>query len=158
MRSEYFRKLLQPGAEQGDRVDTEVQRSVDAVGCDLLVLEKITPEMLEQALQFIYTDSCELLVHGARPAIPRRGNRPDLEQQQQQLMHSLQELNLSHSALEIYRSLPAAVHSKVEKSMSKNSKSGKKGKCGSTSEPNYNPVKMLQVVAKKLGLASLSAR
>ncbi|XP_062847377.1 inhibitor of Bruton tyrosine kinase isoform X2 [Trichomycterus rosablanca] len=158
MRSEFFRKLLQPGVEQGDKVDIEVQRSVDAVGCDLLVLEKVAPEMLEQALQFIYTDSCELLVHGARPAIPRLSNRPDQEQQQQ-LMHSLQELNLnSRSALEIYRSLPAAVHSKVDKSMSKNAKSGKKGKGGSASEPNYNPVKMLQVVAKKLGLGSLSAR
>lgn len=70
MRSEFFRKMLM--AEHcaiDEELDKEVRKSEDAVGCVLLILEKIPPEMLEYALHFIYTDSCELLVHGARPRV-----------------------------------------------------------------------------------------
>ncbi|KAK3551005.1 hypothetical protein QTP70_011527 [Hemibagrus guttatus] len=158
MRSDFFRKQLLPDAGQGDEVDGEVKRSVDAVGCDLLVMENISPDLLEQALHFIYTDSCEMLVHGARPAISCLSHGPEQKQKQQQLISSLQDLNVSgHSALEIYRSLPASVLSQREKPMSKGAKSGKKEKGGSANEPTHNPVKMLQGVAKKLGLGSLSA-
>ncbi|KAB5586398.1 hypothetical protein PHYPO_G00001130 [Pangasianodon hypophthalmus] len=157
MRSEFFRKQLLPEAGQGDEVDGEVRRSVDAVGCDLLVLEKISPDILEQVLHFIYTDSCEMLVHGARPTISRLSHGP--EQEQQQLICSLEELNVSgRSALEIYRSLPASVPCQGEKPKSKSAKSGKKDKSGNANDPSHNPVKMLQGVAKKLGLGSLSAR
>lgn len=52
-----------------EELDKEVRKSEDAVGCDLLILEKIPPDMMEYALHFIYTDSCELLVHGARPRV-----------------------------------------------------------------------------------------
>lgn len=157
MRSEFFRKQILPEASQGDEVDGGVRRSVDAVGCDLLVLEKISPDMLEQALHFIYTDSCEMLVHGARPTFPQLNHGP--KQEQQQLICSLQELNVSgRSALEIFRSLPPSVHGQGEKPKSKSAKSGKKDKGSSANEPSHNPVKMLQGVAKKLGLGSLSAR
>lgn len=160
MRSEFFRKQFLPEANHGHEVDMEVRRSVDAVGCDLMVLEKISPDMLEQALHFIYTDSCEMLVRGARPTIPRLSHSHAHEQQQQQqLICSLQELNVSGcSALEIYRSLPASVPGQGEKPKSKNAKSGKKDKGGSANDPSHNPVKMLQGVAKKLGLGSLAAR
>lgn len=52
-----------------EELDKEVRKSEDAVGCDLLILEKVPPDMLEYALQFIYTDSCEVLVQGARPRV-----------------------------------------------------------------------------------------
>lgn len=55
--------------EIDEELDREVRKSEDAVGCDLLILEKVPPDMLEYALHFIYTDSCELLVHGARPRV-----------------------------------------------------------------------------------------
>ncbi|KAI5106425.1 inhibitor of Bruton tyrosine kinase, partial [Silurus meridionalis] len=157
MRSDLFRKQLLPEAGHGDEVDGEVKRSVDAVGCDLLILENISPDMLEQALHFIYTDSCEMLVHGARPKISRINRGP--EQEPQQLICSLHELNVSgRSALEIYRSLPTSVPSQGEKPKGKSAKSGKKDKGGSANDPSHNPVKMLQAVAKKLGLGTLSAR
>ncbi|XP_047666724.1 inhibitor of Bruton tyrosine kinase isoform X5 [Tachysurus fulvidraco] len=162
-RSEFFRKQLLPEADQEDEVNGEVKRTIDAVGCDLLVLENLSPDLLEQALQFIYTDSCEMLVHGARPTISRLIHGPEQkqqqQQQQQQLICSLKDLNVSgRSALEIYRSLPASVLSQGEKPTSKGAKSGKKEKTGNANEPTHNPVKMLQGVAKKLGLGSLSAR
>lgn len=48
-------------------LDGDIRKSEDAVGCDLISFEKIPADMLEYALHFIYTDSCELLVHGAKP-------------------------------------------------------------------------------------------
>ncbi|XP_051722046.1 inhibitor of Bruton tyrosine kinase [Ctenopharyngodon idella] len=156
MRSDFFRKLLLPeGYKEGDG---EVKKGEDAVGCDLLVLEKVPPEMLEHALHFIYTDSCEMLVHGTRPIIPRSNQSSDPEPQQQ-LIHSLQSLGLENrSALEVYRSLPAKTCEEADKPKGKSTKSGKKGKSGNIGEPGQNPVKLLQGVAKKLGLGSLSAR
>lgn len=68
MRSEFFRKLfMSESCGVNEELDREVRRSEDAVGCDLLILEKIPADMLDYVLHFIYTDSCELLVHGARP-------------------------------------------------------------------------------------------
>lgn len=157
-RSDFFRKVLlleecKEGVEDG-----EVKKGEDAVGCDLLVLEKVPPEMLEQVLHFIYTDSCEMLVHGTRPIIPRSTHSSDPEPQQQ-LIHSLQTLGLEkRSALDVYRSLPAKTAEDADKPKAKNTKSGKKGKNGNVGESGQNPVKMLQGVAKKLGLGSLSAR
>lgn len=156
MRSDFFRKLLLPdGCKEGDG---EVKKGEDAVGCDLLVLEKVPPEMLEHALHFIYTDSCEMLVHGTQPIIPRSNQSSDPEPQQQ-LIHSLQALGLENrSALEVYRSLPTETCEEADKAKGKSTKSGKKAKSGNIGEPGRNPVKMLQGVAKKLGLGSLSAR
>ncbi|XP_076827712.1 inhibitor of Bruton tyrosine kinase [Brachyhypopomus gauderio] len=155
-RSEYFRKLLLPESGQGDEWGGEVRRGTDAVGCDLLTLEKVCPEMLEQALRFVYTDSCDMLVHGAAPASPRLAPGA---QQERQLIHSLHELDLvGRSALDVYRSLPPSAPGDGDKAKSKNSKPGKKNKGGGVGEPSHNPVKMLQGVARKLGLGSLSAR
>lgn len=67
MRSEFFRKQL-VSEHCGDN-EEEVRRSEDATGCDLLIFEKIPADILEYALHFIYTDSCELLVHGVQPRV-----------------------------------------------------------------------------------------
>lgn len=70
MRSEFFRKLfMSEHCSVDEELDKEVRKSEDAVGCDLLILEKVPPDMLEYALHFIYTDTCELLLHGARPRV-----------------------------------------------------------------------------------------
>lgn len=76
MRSAFFQKLfsVNHGAIDKEEPDKEISRSEDAVGCDLITFEKIAPELLEYALQFIYTDSCELLIHGARPQLPKVHN------------------------------------------------------------------------------------
>ncbi|KAL2084814.1 hypothetical protein ACEWY4_020332 [Coilia grayii] len=187
LRSDFFRKLLYREGGQGDGdgsggpgedwdEEEEVRRSEDASGCDLLILEKVPVELLEQALQFIYADMCEMLTHGARPSMPRPSAKPkDAKQrqgrdQQEQLIHSLQELGLGdtlrgRSALEVYRSLPPPVHVEgdykdKEKPKGKATKPGKKGSKGSGGSDGggANPVKMLQSLAKRLGLGSLSSR
>ena len=153
MRSEFFRKqlLAERGEEDGDG---EVRRSEDAVGCDLLVLEKVSAEMLEHALTFIYTDCCQMLVAGARPRVSPQGQGPGLGQEQ--LISTLEELGLQ----DVYRSLPPSARSDGDKARGRGSKPGKKGKAGKagTTEGGANPVKTLQGVAKKLGIGSLSAR
>uniref|UniRef100_A0A3Q0QZL9 Inhibitor of Bruton tyrosine kinase n=1 Tax=Amphilophus citrinellus TaxID=61819 RepID=A0A3Q0QZL9_AMPCI len=154
-RSEFFRKqFMSEHCGVDEELEKEVRKSEDAVGCDLLILEKIPPDMLEYALHFIYTDSCELLVHGARPIVSG----------EDRLISNLQDLGLSgRSALEVYRSLPPAAKGNSDKAKSKGSKPGKKGKGSKgdksgANEGGANPVKTLQGVAKKLGLGSLSAR
>uniref|UniRef100_A0A669F062 Inhibitor of Bruton tyrosine kinase n=1 Tax=Oreochromis niloticus TaxID=8128 RepID=A0A669F062_ORENI len=158
MRSEFFRKqFMSEHCGVDEELDKEVRKSEDAVGCDLLILEKVPPDMMEYALHFIYTDSCELLVHGARPRVSG-------DSEEDRLISSLQNLGLSgRSALEVYRSLPPAAKGNSDKAKSKGSKPGKKGKGSKgdkagANEGGANPVKTLQGVAKKLGLGSLSAR
>ncbi|XP_031730357.1 inhibitor of Bruton tyrosine kinase [Anarrhichthys ocellatus] len=164
MRSEFFRKHFMSEHELDEELDGEVRKSEDAVGCDLIILEKITPDMLEHALHFIYTDSCELLVHGARPRVSGASSGQNQDFEQERLISSLQDLSLrGRSALEGYRSLPPAAKGDGDKAKSKCAKPGKRGKGGKgdkagANEGGANPVKTLQGVAKKLGLGSLSAR
>ncbi|KAM4735840.1 LOW QUALITY PROTEIN: inhibitor of Bruton tyrosine kinase [Anableps anableps] len=165
MRSEFFRKqFMSECCGVNEELDKEVRRSEDAVGCDLLILEKITADMLEYALHFIYTDSCELLVHGARPRGSGMSTGQNQDSDNERLISSLQDLGLRGcSALEVYRSLSPSTRGDSNKAKSKGSKSSKKGKGGKgdkarANEGGANPVKTLQAVAKKLGLGSLSAR
>ncbi|XP_068425701.1 inhibitor of Bruton tyrosine kinase [Clinocottus analis] len=162
MRSEFFRKQFMSEHELDKEPDGEVRKSEDAVGCDLIIFEKITPDMLEYALHFIYTDSCGLLVHGARPRVSGALQAQNQDFEQERLISSLQDLNLrAHSALEVYRSLPPATKREGDKAKSKCAKPGKKlkgGKVDKCNDGGANPVKTLQGVAKKLGLGSLSAR
>ncbi|KAG7240618.1 hypothetical protein INR49_026673 [Caranx melampygus] len=165
MRSEFFRKLfMSEQCGDDEELDKEVRKSEDAVGCDLLIFEKIPPDMLEYALNFIYTDSCELLVHGARPRVSGALTGQNQDTEQQRIISSLQDLDLGgRSAFEVYRSLPSATRGEGDKAKSKGSKPGKKGKGSKgdkagANEGGASPVKILQGVAKKLGLGSLSAR
>lgn len=165
MRSEFFRKLfMSEGCGSDEELDGEVRKSEDAVGCDLIILEKIPPDMLEYALHFIYTDSCDVLVHGARPRVSGALTAQNQDFEQERLISSLQDLGLrGRSALDVYRSLPPAAKEDGDKAKSKCAKPGKRGKGGKSdkagaNEGGANPVKTLQAVAKKLGLGSLSAR
>uniref|UniRef100_A0A665VJ13 BTB domain-containing protein n=1 Tax=Echeneis naucrates TaxID=173247 RepID=A0A665VJ13_ECHNA len=165
MRSEFFRKVfISKHCGLDEDLEKEVRKSEDAVGCDLLIFEKIPPDMLEYALHFIYTDSCELLVHGARPRVSGTHTGQIQDTEQQQLISSLQDLDLrSCSALDVYRSLPSATRGDDEKAKSRGSKPGKKMRRGKgdkagANDGGANPVKILQGVAKKLSLGSLSAR
>uniref|UniRef100_A0A7N6AWG9 BTB domain-containing protein n=1 Tax=Anabas testudineus TaxID=64144 RepID=A0A7N6AWG9_ANATE len=152
MRSDFFRKqFMSEQCGNDEELDKEVRKSEDALGCDLLIFEKIPPDMLEYALQFIYTDSCEVLVHGSRPRVSGI------------LTGQNKVRGEKNTKVFVYRSLPAATKGDGDKAKSKGSKPGKKGKGGKAeragaNEGGVNPVKTLQGVAKKLGLGSLSAR
>ncbi|XP_068180155.1 inhibitor of Bruton tyrosine kinase [Antennarius striatus] len=162
MRSEFFRRLfISEHNDVAEELDEDVRKSEDAVGCDLFILEKMSADMLEYALHFIYADSCELLVHGARPKV---SVGKDQVTKQEDLISSMQDLSLKgRSALEVYRSLSPAAKRDTDKAKNKCVKTGKKEKGGKgdkagSNNAGANPVKSLQAVAKRLGLGSLSAR
>lgn len=163
LRSEFFQKLFSTNNQTEDRnePDKEIRRSEDAVGCDLIVFEKIPSEMLEYVLHFIYTDSCELLTHGAQPRASEVHTAPNQDTEQGRLISGLQDLDLhGRSALEVYNSLSASAKRDGDKTKAKGSKTNKKpkGNKAPVTESSHNPVKTLQGVAKKLGLGGLSAR
>ncbi|KAJ8411489.1 hypothetical protein AAFF_G00162970 [Aldrovandia affinis] len=157
-RSDFFRRQLYPSSERGGEDEEEeeeeeegeegVSRSKDAAGCDLLTLEKVPADALEQVLRFLYTDSCELLVHGSRAPAPAPSLAPPSTPPRGL---SLPEALRGRSALEVYRSLPQTYSGK-------GAKTSKKSKGGGASDGGANPVKTLQGVAKKLGVGSLAAR
>uniref|UniRef100_A0A665VJ46 BTB domain-containing protein n=1 Tax=Echeneis naucrates TaxID=173247 RepID=A0A665VJ46_ECHNA len=135
MRSEFFRKVfISKHCGLDEDLEKEVRKSEDAVGCDLLIFEKIPPDMLEYALHFIYTDSCELLVHGARPRV----------------LYKIFAYNLNYLQLDM-------LTNDTEQQQLISSLRGKGDKAGAN-DGGANPVKILQGVAKKLSLGSLSAR
>ncbi|XP_020383794.2 inhibitor of Bruton tyrosine kinase isoform X3 [Rhincodon typus] len=153
MRSDYFRKVFFPDEEHVDMPDVR-RPEAGGIGCDLYILDKIQADLFAYILQFIYTDTCDLLTEGYKPKIhciekivtyqdPLISN---LEESMQNFGFC-EELK-GKSAFEVYENLPC------KKSKTK-SKSNKKSK-GLNEEANA--VKMLQAMAKKFGLASLSAR
>ena len=90
---------------------------------------------------------------------------PVQDTEQERLISSLQELDLrGRSALEVYRSLTPASQRDGDQTRRKASKPGKKAKGArgddkaGANKGGSNPVKTLQGIAKKLSLASLSAR
>lgn len=77
-RSEFFRKhFISDHCGVDEDFDGDVTKSEDAVGCDLLVLEKIPADMLEYALQFMYTGTCDLLVNGTLTGVTEDSVEPE---------------------------------------------------------------------------------
>ncbi|XP_053143059.1 inhibitor of Bruton tyrosine kinase isoform X2 [Hemicordylus capensis] len=154
MRSDFFRKLFVSDHNWLDPADL-YRKAEDDVGCDLFVIEKLHPDLFMYLLQYIYTDSCDLLIHGHRPKMIYKEKT---EENQDTLMTNLNKITFNgdinkKSALEVYRSNQA--HMVAEKKKSKPKSASKK--CKGVGE-EVNLIKMLQVAAKKYGLANLSSR
>ncbi|XP_067841019.1 inhibitor of Bruton tyrosine kinase isoform X1 [Heptranchias perlo] len=148
MRSDYFRKLFFPDGEHVETPDAQLQEG-DAVGCDLYVLDKIQADLFVYILQFMYTDTCDLLTDGYKPKIQCKDK---IEAYQDPLISKLEGSMQKFSFCEEVKGNYKNQQSQKQKTKSKNSKKNK----GLNEE--VNPVKMLQAMAKKFGLASLSAR
>ncbi|XP_066558364.1 inhibitor of Bruton tyrosine kinase [Amia ocellicauda] len=153
MRSDFFRKQFYPESDQVGLPDI-LRTDEDAVGCDRFVLEKVQPDMFEHLLQFIYTDTCNILSHGYRAKLPREEKKEDYLDP---LICSLRKIDFHEglkdkSAYEVYRGCQVNGDGEKPKTKAKNSKKGK----GASEE--VNPVKTLQGLAKKFGVNGLSAR
>ncbi|XP_064411625.1 inhibitor of Bruton tyrosine kinase-like isoform X2 [Latimeria chalumnae] len=153
MRSDYFRKVFFPEGVRSEPPDI-CQVQEDAVHCDSYVLEKVHPEMFAYVLQFVYTDTCDLLTPGYKPQTLLKEKTEDY---QDCLITNLQRINFHEklngkSAYEVYRNQELDANSKKQKTKSKNTKKGK----GVSEE--VNSIKMLQGIARKFGLGNLSAR
>ncbi|XP_029451409.1 inhibitor of Bruton tyrosine kinase isoform X2 [Rhinatrema bivittatum] len=154
MRSDFFRNLFIPGAGRHFDSPDIYQKDEDAVGRDLFVVEKVHPELFAYILQFIYTDTCDLLIHGCKP---RQLPKEKPKEHQDTLISNLHKMSFQEgvkekSAFEVYKS--NGVHTANEKQKGK-PKSAKKER-GQSEEASL--VKMLQGVAKKFGLDGLSKR
>uniref|UniRef100_A0A8D2M031 Inhibitor of Bruton tyrosine kinase n=1 Tax=Varanus komodoensis TaxID=61221 RepID=A0A8D2M031_VARKO len=154
MRSDFFRKLFVSDQSWLDPSDL-YRKDEDDVGCDLYVIEKLHPDLFMYLLQYMYTDSCDLLIHGHRPKMIYKEKMEDNEDN---LITNLNKITVhgdvsSKSAFEVYRSNQA--HMVNEKQKSKPKSTSKK--CKGTGE-EVNLIKMLQIAAKKFGLGSLSSR
>ncbi|XP_017933565.2 inhibitor of Bruton tyrosine kinase isoform X1 [Manacus vitellinus] len=149
VRSDFFRKLFVSSDNQLDTPDI-YRKDEDAVGCDLYVVEKVHPDLFAYLLQFIYTDTCDLLTHGYKPKIPCKEKS---EEYQNTLISNLSKMSFDEnvngkSAFEIYRNNQVQVMNEKQKSKSKKGKAGEEA----------NLIKMLQSAAKKFGLSNLSGR
>ncbi|XP_009818901.2 inhibitor of Bruton tyrosine kinase isoform X3 [Gavia stellata] len=150
VRSDFFKKLFVSSDNQLDTPDV-YRKDEDAVGCDLYVIEKVHPDLFAYLLQFIYTDTCDLLTHGYKPKILHKGKS---EEYQDTLISNLSKMSFDEnvngkSAFEIYRNNQVQVMNEKQKSKSKK---------GKVVGEEANLIKMLQSAAKKFGLSNLSGR
>ncbi|XP_013923032.1 PREDICTED: inhibitor of Bruton tyrosine kinase isoform X3 [Thamnophis sirtalis] len=153
MRSDFFRKLFVSDPNWLDSADL-YRKDKDEVGCDLFVMEKLHPDLLMYLLQYIYTDSCDLLIHGYRP---RMVYKERVEENEDNLITNLNKIAVhgdvnNKSAFAVYKR--NQVQKMNEKQRSKSKSTSKKCKDGE----EMNLVKMLQIAAKKFGLSNLSSR
>ncbi|XP_027963891.1 inhibitor of Bruton tyrosine kinase isoform X3 [Eumetopias jubatus] len=149
--SDFFQKLFLSDGTSLDFTDV-YQKDEDSAGCHLFVVEKVHPDLFEYLLQFIYTDTCDFLIHGFTPRI-NLNKRPE-EYQGTMNSHS-NKMNCHEdnqkSAFEVYRSNQAQTVNEKQKSKPKSSNKGK-------NIGEDDPVRMLQNVAKKFGFSNLSSR
>ncbi|NXA45287.1 IBTK kinase, partial [Nothocercus julius] len=148
-RSDVFKKLFVSSDNQPDAPDV-YRKDEDAVGCDLYAIEKVHPDLFAYLLQFIYTDTCDLLTHGYKPKIMHKEKS---EEYQDVLISNLSKISFDEdngkSALEIYRNNQVQVINEKQKSKPRKDK---------VAGEEVNLIKMLQSVAKKFGLSNLSGR
>nr|XP_036850375.1 inhibitor of Bruton tyrosine kinase isoform X6 [Manis javanica] len=148
--SDFFQKLFLSDGTTLGFVDV-YRKDEDSAGCHLFVVEKVHPDLFEYLLQFIYTDTCDFLIHGFKPRINL--NKKPEEYQGTPDSH-LNKMNCHEdnqkSAFEVYRSNQAHIVSEKQKIKPKSSNKGK-------SVEEHDPVRMLQNVAKKFGFSNLSS-
>lgn len=154
MRSEFFRKLFISDRDWLDAPDL-YRKEEDDVGCDLFVIEKLHPDLFMYLLQYIYTDSCDLLIYGH---MPKMICKEKMDEYQETLISNFNKMTVHEdinkkSAFEVYRSNQAQLVNETQQSKPKSASK----KCKVVGE-EVNVIKMLQTAAKKFGLDSLSSR
>ncbi|XP_048351373.1 inhibitor of Bruton tyrosine kinase isoform X2 [Sphaerodactylus townsendi] len=153
MRSDFFRKLFTSDHDWLDPPDL-YRKDGDDVGCELFVIEKLHPDLFMYLLQYIYTDSCDLLVYGHMPKMIYKEKK---EENEDTLISDFNKItvyeDIDKSAFEVYRSNQAQLVNETQKSKPKSASK----KCKDVGE-EVNLIKMLQSAAKKFGLGCLSSR
>ncbi|XP_063168747.1 inhibitor of Bruton tyrosine kinase [Candoia aspera] len=154
MRSDFFQKVFVSDQSWLDSADL-YRKDKDDVGCDLFVMEKLHPDLFMYLLQYIYTDSCDMLIHGYRP---RMVYKERVEENEDDLITNLNKIAIhgdvnNKSAFAVYRRNQGQMMNEKQRSKSKTTSK----KCKDVGE-GINLIKMLQIAAKKFGLSSLSSR
>lgn len=154
MKCDYFRKLFTSGdSNQADFPDL-YHNGEDSAGHDLIVIEKVSPALFPYILQFVYTDTCDMLVHGHKP---RFVFKEKIEENQDSIISDFQKICFDEdvkgkSAYQVYKNSQICADGDKKKGKTKPSKKSK------YVGEDISPVKMLQNLAKRFGLSSLSSR
>ncbi|KAM9317281.1 inhibitor of Bruton tyrosine kinase [Gastrophryne carolinensis] len=154
MKCDLFRKLFVSGDSNLEDFPDFYQNGEDLAGCEEFVIEKVPPGLFTYILQYIYTDTCDMLVHGHKPKFVYKEKQEEI---QDNLISNFQKISFlddvkGKSAYEVYRSSKTCADNDKRKSKTKPPKKSK----NVTEETN--PVKVLQNVARKFGFSSLSTR
>ncbi|XP_056421935.1 inhibitor of Bruton tyrosine kinase isoform X2 [Hyla sarda] len=155
MKCDFFQKLF--FLADSNKVDFPdiYLNGEDSSGCDLFTIEKVSPVLFSYILQFIYTDTCDMLVHGHKP---RNIQNDKIEGNQDTIISDFQKICFREdvkgkSAYEVYRNNQICADN--EKKKGKGTKLSKKSKYVNEES---SPVKMLQNLAKKFGMSNLCSR
>ncbi|XP_073482960.1 inhibitor of Bruton tyrosine kinase [Aquarana catesbeiana] len=154
MKCDYFRKLFCSGDSNLADFPELYHNGEDSAGCDQFVLEKVPPVLFTYILQFVYTDTCDMLVHGHKSRFIPKEN---IEQHQDTIISDFQKICFHEdvkgkSAYQVYKNSQICTDSDKKKGKTKPPKKSKY-----VNEEN-SPVKMLQNLAKRFGLSNLSSR
>ena len=139
-----------------------VQGGGDSPDIPILSICDIPPQIMEQLLAYIYTDTCELLSPGATfhlSDMPASNANEDCifemeldESDNKFVMESGKKV----SAFEVHQKSKGK---KASSNSGDNNKSTKKGgKSGGKSSPGRDPIRMLQDVARQWGVKGLTRR
>ncbi|CAH2249161.1 inhibitor of Bruton tyrosine kinase isoform X1 [Pelobates cultripes] len=156
MRCDFFNKLFFSWDDNHLDYPDIYKKGEDAAGCDLFVIEKVHPDLFAYILQFVYTDKCDMLLQGHKPRIRCKEK---VEETKDSIISGFQKMSFcedvkGQSAYEVYKNNQICGENEKQKSKAKPCKKGKYN----NEETSTSPVKMLQNIAKKFGLSSLSSR
>ena len=116
----------------------------------VITIDDLQPEIMEQVLKFIYTDTCDLLIPGTRfdcEISPVKNNHGEKCLGVDSGISD--EFTSERKRISAYEVLRKKKKEKASKDMSEKEEQAYTGK---------NPIKLLQEVAKKLGVKGLSKR
>ncbi|KAG8444841.1 hypothetical protein GDO86_009844 [Hymenochirus boettgeri] len=151
VRCDFFDKLFFSGEFNQLDFPELYRKGEDVAGCDLLIIEKIQPEIFAYILQYIYSDNCDMLLQGHKPRIHHK------EENENTLLFHFQEISFhdqikGKSAYDVYKNIKISSENGKQKGKPKPTKKTK------SNSSEASPVKMLQNTAKKFGLSGLSSR
>lgn len=128
-RCDYFHKLL---AESKKRQDEETPT---------ITIQGIHPDIFDQLLKFIYTDTCDILTVGAKFELSKYYQEAENDE-------------------DLFDKMPETISSphKISAFEAVKKKRGSAGKKEEKSTKSSNPVKMLQDLARKYGIKGLPKR
>lgn len=140
-RSDYFNKLMAESKKKDSLTDHQI-----------IQINDVHPEIFEQLLNFLYTDTCSLLIPGTKFDLspwtaPLQGQGDSIDRNEMENRES-PDIFFSKSEKEMSA---FAVHQKRKSTSKENKDNGNKAK-------TKNPIKMLMDAAKKFGVKGLGKR
>ncbi|XP_078617531.1 inhibitor of Bruton tyrosine kinase-like [Branchiostoma floridae x Branchiostoma japonicum] len=157
-RSDYFRKLfLSDNMEGSDSNNSEVLK----VNKEVVKVEKVNHHIFLNLLQFIYSDTCDLLTQGYKPKFKIKVEGSEGKGGGDTgMLNGVKNGEFGDFSLDdIAHQSAFSVYSQGKKSQKQKNKPSKEAKSNQQAEDDSsNPVKVLQNTAKRFGVQNLAKR